>query len=99
MKILVYPHAMEIGGSQINAIQIAGAIRDRGHEVIVLSEPGPMVELVRELGLETWKFRCVVVNRPLGYATGAMNSAGPIASRALKGKGQSERNYSCYTNR
>jgi glycosyltransferase involved in cell wall biosynthesis len=43
---------MEIGGSQINAIQIAGAIRDRGHEVIILSEPGPMVERVRELGLE-----------------------------------------------
>lgn len=52
MKILVYPHAMEIGGSQINAIQIAGAIRDRGHEVLVLSEPGPMVEVVRTLGLE-----------------------------------------------
>lgn len=43
---------MEIGGSQINAIQIAGAVRDRGHEVIVFSEPGPMVERVRELGLE-----------------------------------------------
>ncbi|MDE5452796.1 glycosyltransferase [Bradyrhizobium sp. CSA112] len=52
MRVLVYPHAMEIGGSQINAVQIAGAVRDRGHEVIVLSEPGPMVDRVRELGLE-----------------------------------------------
>jgi glycosyltransferase involved in cell wall biosynthesis len=43
---------MEIGGSQINAIQIAGAIRDRGHEVLVLSEPGPMVDAVHRLGLE-----------------------------------------------
>ncbi|MBP2322243.1 glycosyltransferase involved in cell wall biosynthesis [Kibdelosporangium banguiense] len=52
MRILVYPHAMEIGGSQLNAIQLAGAVRDRGHEVIVLSEPGPLVERVRDLGLE-----------------------------------------------
>src|ERR1043165_8557626 len=52
MRILVYPHAMEIGGSQLNGIQLAGAVRDRGHEVIVLSEPGPLVKRVHELGLE-----------------------------------------------
>ena len=52
MKVLVYPHSMELGGSQINAIQLAGAIRDRGHEVIVLSEPGPLVERVCKLDLE-----------------------------------------------
>ncbi|WP_404517159.1 glycosyltransferase [Bradyrhizobium ottawaense] len=52
MKILVYPHVMEIGGSQLNAVQLAGAVRDLGHEVVVLSEPGPMVERVKELGLE-----------------------------------------------
>ncbi len=52
MRVLVYPHAMEIGGSQLNAVQLAGAVRDLGHEVIVLSEPGPMVERVLDLGLE-----------------------------------------------
>jgi glycosyltransferase involved in cell wall biosynthesis len=52
MRILVYPHAMEIGGSQLNAVQLAGAVRDRGHEVIVLSEPGPLVDKVTSLGLE-----------------------------------------------
>ena len=52
MKILVYPHSMEIGGSQLNAVQLAGAVRDRGHEVIVISEPGPMTERVRAMGLE-----------------------------------------------
>ena len=52
MKILVYPHTMELGGSQLNAIQLAAAVRDRGHEVIVLSEPGPLVERVRAMGLE-----------------------------------------------
>ena len=52
MRILVYPHSMEIGGAQLNAIQLAGAVRDLGHEVIVLSEPGPLVERVRDMGLE-----------------------------------------------
>jgi glycosyltransferase involved in cell wall biosynthesis len=52
MRVLVYPHAMEIGGSQLNAIQLAGAVRDRGHEVVVLSEPGPLVDRVHAMGLE-----------------------------------------------
>jgi glycosyltransferase involved in cell wall biosynthesis len=52
MKVLFYPHSMEVGGSQLNAIQLAGAVRERGHEVIVLSEPGPLVERVRRMGLE-----------------------------------------------
>lgn len=43
---------MELGGSQLNAIQLAAAVRDRGHEVIVLSEPGPLVERVRAMDLE-----------------------------------------------
>lgn len=52
MKVLVYPHSMEVGGSQLNAIQLAGAIRERGHEVIVLSEPGPLVERVGKMAIE-----------------------------------------------
>ncbi|WP_298422793.1 glycosyltransferase [Rhodoblastus sp.] len=52
MRIVVYPHTMELGGSQLNAIQLAGAVRDRGHEVIVLSEPGPLVDRVRAMGME-----------------------------------------------
>ncbi|WP_020668516.1 glycosyltransferase [Amycolatopsis nigrescens] len=52
MRILVYPHAMEIGGSQLNAVQLAGAIAARGHHVVVLSEPGPLVDLISDLGLE-----------------------------------------------
>ena len=51
MKVLVYPHTMEVGGSQLNAIEIAAAVRDRGHEVLVLSDPGPLVDTVRRLGL------------------------------------------------
>ncbi|MCI4677047.1 glycosyltransferase family 4 protein [Rhodoblastus acidophilus] len=52
MRVLVYPHSMELGGSQMNAIQIAGALRDRGHEVAVISDPGPLVARVAAMGLE-----------------------------------------------
>jgi hypothetical protein len=42
---------MEIGGSQLNAIELAGAVRDRGHNVIIASRLGPLVDLVHRLGL------------------------------------------------
>jgi glycosyltransferase involved in cell wall biosynthesis len=51
MKILVYPHAMEVGGSQLNAVELAGAVRDLGHRVTVVSEDGPLVERVRAMDL------------------------------------------------
>lgn len=52
MRILVYPHAMEIGGSQLNAVELAAAVQDLGHDVTVISEPGPLVERVSAAGLE-----------------------------------------------
>jgi len=51
VRVLVYPHTMEIGGSQLNAVEIAAAVRDRGHDVTVVSRPGPLVETVRQLRL------------------------------------------------
>ena len=41
MRVLVYPHTMEIGGSQLNAVETAGAVRDRGHDVSVVSAAWP----------------------------------------------------------
>ncbi|GGM42404.1 glycosyl transferase family 1 [Micromonospora sonchi] len=52
LNILVYPHAMEIGGSQLNAIELAAAVRDLGHRVTVLGEEGPLLDRVRGLGLK-----------------------------------------------
>ena len=52
MKVVVYPHRMEIGGSQLNAIELGAAVAGLGHEVIVFGQPGGLVERVRELGLE-----------------------------------------------
>lgn len=52
LNILVYPHAMEVGGSQLNAIELAAAVRDLGHQVAVLGEEGPLLDRVYALGLE-----------------------------------------------
>ena len=52
MRILVYPHDLGVGGSQLNALDLAAAVRARGHEVLVHGTPGPLVDRVHELGLE-----------------------------------------------
>jgi glycosyltransferase involved in cell wall biosynthesis len=36
----------------LNAVELAAAARDQGHEVIVFSQRGPLVDAVRQLGLE-----------------------------------------------
>ncbi|SFO57617.1 Glycosyltransferase involved in cell wall bisynthesis [Bradyrhizobium sp. Ghvi] len=51
MRALIYPHSMELGGSQLNALQLAEAIRDLGHDVIVASETGPLLERMTKAGL------------------------------------------------
>src|SRR3954453_2100765 len=73
MRIAVYPHAMEIGGSQLNAVELAGAVRDRGHEVLVVSDDGPLVGLVHRLGL---------THLPLG---GRRRRPSPSVARLLRG--------------
>ncbi|MCR1160105.1 glycosyltransferase family 4 protein [Paenarthrobacter sp. UW852] len=52
MRVLVYPHELGMGGSQINAIELAAAVRDLGHEVVVFATPGVLLERVAELGLD-----------------------------------------------
>ncbi|MCA0437637.1 MAG: glycosyltransferase [Actinobacteria bacterium] len=52
MRILVYPHDLGMGGSQLNAIEIAGKVRDLGHEIVVFGHPGTLNSRVAELGLE-----------------------------------------------
>lgn len=51
MKLLVYPHDLKIGGSQINAIDLAAAVSEAGHEVLVYGIPGPLVDYVHQRGL------------------------------------------------
>lgn len=52
MKIVVYAHSMEIGGSQLNAIEIGAAVQRLGHEVILVGERGPLEATAGRLGLE-----------------------------------------------
>jgi glycosyltransferase involved in cell wall biosynthesis len=51
MKIVVYPHELILGGSQINAIDLAAAVSRLGHEVLVYALPGPLEDLIAAKGL------------------------------------------------
>lgn len=51
MKILVYPTDLIIGGSQINAIDLAARTAAAGHEVMIYGRPGPLVDYIRAKGL------------------------------------------------
>ena len=51
MRLIVYPHDLGIGGSQINAIDLAAAAADAGHEVQVYGVPGPLVGYIEKRGL------------------------------------------------
>ena len=48
MRVLVYPHELAIGGSQINAIDLAAEIRTLGHEAIVYAQGGPLESYITE---------------------------------------------------
>lgn len=52
MRIVVYPHDLEIGGSQLNAIELAAAVRDAGHDVILFGRRGALNARIDQLGLE-----------------------------------------------
>lgn len=52
MRLIVYPHQMDVGGSQLNAIELAGAVQRLGHETVVFGVPGPLCQVVEQLGLE-----------------------------------------------
>ncbi|GLK14355.1 glycosyltransferase [Streptosporangium carneum] len=54
-RILVGLHHLELGGSQLNALDLATSVRDLGHDVHVFAthtaKPGPVADLVRDRGL------------------------------------------------
>lgn len=52
MKILVFLHELVLGGTTVNAIELAAALRDlHGHEVVFFATPGPMQQMVLDHGL------------------------------------------------
>ena len=62
MRLLVGLHQLGLGGSQLNALDLAREMAHRGHQVGLLgvhdgSEPGPLAQRGRELGLPVWTVR------------------------------------------
>lgn len=51
LRVMVCPHELAVGGSQINAIDLAAALRDRGHEVEIFAPVGPLVERIQLLSV------------------------------------------------
>jgi glycosyltransferase involved in cell wall biosynthesis len=51
MKVLVYPHDLGMGGSQTNAIELAGELVRLGVECTVFGQPGTLNARIDELGL------------------------------------------------
>jgi phosphatidyl-myo-inositol alpha-mannosyltransferase len=51
VRVLVCPHATGTNGSQLDAVEIAAATRERGHDVLVASHPGPLAEMAQRLKL------------------------------------------------
>jgi glycosyltransferase involved in cell wall biosynthesis len=52
MRVLVYPHDLALGGSQLTAVEIAAAVHSAGHPTVIAGRPGPLVKRIQELGLE-----------------------------------------------
>jgi glycosyltransferase involved in cell wall biosynthesis len=53
MKILVFEKRLDLGGTQVNAIELAARVRDRyRHDMIFCAPPGPLAGLVRDKGLK-----------------------------------------------
>jgi glycosyltransferase involved in cell wall biosynthesis len=53
MRVVVYVHHMEIGGSQLNALELARETAARGHDVVVLAPPGGALwDVARRFGLD-----------------------------------------------
>lgn len=52
MRVIVCPHELAMGGSQLNAIELAARLHERGHQVLVFAPEGELGSKVVELGLE-----------------------------------------------
>ncbi|MDG4764269.1 glycosyltransferase [Solwaraspora sp. WMMD406] len=52
MRILTCLHTLEIGGTQINAIEIAATVAQLGHEVIIYGPDGELRSMIDKWGLE-----------------------------------------------
>lgn len=68
MRVLVMPKNLEIGGTQLHAIDVASELSHRGVEIRVLAEPGPLIKILVDKGIE-WKPLDSPDSRLLRFAT------------------------------
>jgi glycosyltransferase involved in cell wall biosynthesis len=78
MRIVVYPHVLTIGGSQLNAIELAAAVRDRGHHVTVFAaKNGALATVIAD-------FRLPLVLAPPHHRRPSPVIAGALRDLCLK---------------
>ena len=81
MRLIVGLHHLELGGSQLNALDLAVTMRDSGHDVAVFGNftdrPGPVADLARDAGLPV-----IAAKHPAVRLARTM-PARPALSRAL----------------
>lgn len=51
MRLLIFPNSLGVGGSQLNAVELASKMQDRGHEVVVFGPDGPLADRVVAAGM------------------------------------------------
>ena len=52
MRVVVFAHRLELGGTQTNAIELSAALRDQfDHDIVLFATPGPALGLARARGL------------------------------------------------
>jgi glycosyltransferase involved in cell wall biosynthesis len=74
VKVLVCPPTLSIGGSQQNAIDLGGAVRDMGHEVTILAPPGPLEAVALARGIPVVPLAVQGRSRPNVQAMRAMHN-------------------------
>ena len=52
MRLLIQPNDLVLGGSSLNAVDLAATLQGRGHHVLVASPAGELSSYLRELGLD-----------------------------------------------
>ena len=52
MRVLIFGHRLEVGGTQVNTIELSSFIRDHhNHDVLLFAAPGPMLDMVHKKNL------------------------------------------------
>jgi phosphatidyl-myo-inositol alpha-mannosyltransferase len=71
MRIVVCPHDLGVGDSQIMAVDLAAALRGRGHHVMLYATPGRLLDRIHALRLDL-TLSAPGTRLSAGWATGLM---------------------------